>query len=186
MKVLATESTSVSVFHAERTWVGSAIRQMAACLGLCVHELGVLQSWRQQLAFWLDVLLSRRLRGDDVLSIRGIGNVLRLVGQVWEQRQSVWCVSLWSLLFLDCSSLLLTCRKKKKTGQARSLWTCLPSLFLLLNLPVLKGVFHAYLKLRWLTHMFFVFFKPRNKLCSKTERSARIMVRSESESVRIS
>lgn len=34
--------------------------------------------------------------------------------------------------------------------------------------------------------MFFVFFKPRNKLCSKTERSARIMVRSESESVRIS
>lgn len=53
---------------------------------------------------------------DDVLSIRGSGNILRLVGQVFELVAQTVCVVCPS--GLDCSgllSLLLTHREKDKT-----------------------------------------------------------------------
>ena len=55
--------------------------------------------------------------GEDVLSIRGVGNVLRLVGQVWELMGETVCVVCPS--GLGCSglfSLLLTHREKDKAG----------------------------------------------------------------------
>lgn len=73
---------------------------------------------------------------DDVLSIRGVGNVLRLVGQVWELMAETVCVVCPS--GLGCSglfSLLLTHREKDKTGSLA--WTHLPSLFLFLSLAAL-------------------------------------------------
>lgn len=88
--------------------------------------------------------------GDDVLSIHGVGNVLRLVGQVWELMGETVCVVCPS--GLGCSglfSLLLTHREKDKTG---FLLVWLLSLFLLLNLKAFfKKNVHAYLMLRWHT-----------------------------------
>lgn len=73
---------------------------------------------------------------DDVLSIRGIGNVVRLVGQVWELMAETVCVVCPS--GLGCSglfSLLLTHREKDKTGLLAS--THLPFRFLHPQLQVL-------------------------------------------------
>lgn len=157
VKVLAMKSkTFLSVCTCETTWGGNTIRQMALRLSLDRHELGVVQIWRQQLVFWLDVLLSRRLHGMMyylyvALEIFWGFSRPGLRADGWD---SLCGVSLWARLFWSVQSVADTQGK----GQA-----CLPGLTYLLcffplpNLKPFLRVFHAHRKLRWPAHMFFFF-----------------------------
>lgn len=113
---------------------------MAACFSLGNNDLGVVQIWRQQLVFLIGCATEQEAAKEDLLSIRGIRNVMRLVGQVWELMAETVCVVCPSRL--GCSglfSLLLTHRERDKKGLLA--WTHLLSLFLLLSLQALfKGL----------------------------------------------
>lgn len=99
----------------------------------------------------------------DVLSIRGIGNVVRLVGQVWELMAETVCdVSLWARLFWSAQPVADT-QGKRQDRLAR-----LDPLTLSVFPP---QSFHAYPKLRWLA----LFLAPKNLLRScKTDYGAHI------------
>lgn len=84
----------------------------------------------------------REATWDDLLSIRGIGSVLRLVGQVCELMAECLCdMSLWVWLFWPIHPVADT--EGKKTRQ--SAWNHLPSLFLL----TLKTLSRNFVHLRW-------------------------------------
>lgn len=66
---------------------------------------------------------------DDVLSIRAIGNVLRLVGQVWELTAETVCVvvSLWAWLFWSVQPVADTQGKRQdRLACPDSLTFCVP------------------------------------------------------------